>query len=329
MDHDSLLTRLARRTHGQPVPAFIALVLIAVIVAAQAPVFLTGGNLANVIDRAAIPAIIVVGLSFVILMGSIDLSVEGLMALGSMSAALLVANDRNGMDLGFWSLPAVILIGGLMGLISGLAVTRLRIPSFLATIAIASVASGIALILFGTTAKPQVLDPVFIDLTQGTFLGLTKVSWIAIAIVVLGLVVQRYTRFGRYAYVIGGSEEIAKLSGIDVRRYRTTAFVISGMCCALAGALTASRTSIGSTSPGDGLLFLTIASVVVGGTVLTGGRGGVLHSVLGVLIMAVIATGMILIGVSGFYQQIIQGVVLLVAVTAVAWKLRRPMRVVM
>ncbi|MCS5734724.1 ABC transporter permease [Herbiconiux daphne] len=326
---NSLLARFRRATHGQPVPALIALALIVVVIAAQAPVFMTAGNIANVIDQAAIPAIIVVGLSFVILMGSIDLSVEGVMAVGSMSAALLVANDRNSLDFGLWALPVVMIIGGVLGLVSGLAVTRLRIPSFLATIAIASVASGIALILFGTSAKPQIVDPVFIDLTQGTFLGFTKVSWLALVIVLLGLVIQRYTRFGRYAYVIGGSEEIAKLSGIDVRRYRLLAFVIAGMCSSLAGALTASRTSIGSTTPGDGLLFLTIASVVIGGTILTGGRGGVLHSVIGVLIMGVIVTGMVLIGVSGFYQQIIQGVVLLVAVTAVAWKLRRPMRVVM
>lgn len=329
MDNDTLLTRFNKMTHGQPVPALLALILIVVVVTVQAPVFLTGGNIANIIDQAAIPAIIVVGLSFVILMGSIDLSVEGMMALGSMSAALLVANDRNGLDLGFWSLPLVMLFGGLMGLISGLAVTRLRIPSFLATIAIASVAGGIALILFGTSAKPQVTDQTFIDITQGTFLGVTKVSWLALVVVVAGLLAQRYTRFGRYAYVIGGSEEIAKLSGIDVRKYRTIAFVISGMCCALAGALTASRTSIGSTTPGDGLLFLTIASVVIGGTVLTGGRGGVLHSVIGVLIMGVIVTGMTLVGVSGLYQQIIQGLVVIVAVAAVAWKLRRPMRVVM
>ncbi len=329
MENDTLLSRFNKMTHGQPVPALIALAAIVVVVAVQAPVFLTGGNIANIIDQAAIPAIIVVGLSFVILMGSIDLSVEGVMALGSMSAALLVANDRNGIDLGFWSLPIVMACGGLMGLVSGLAVTRLRIPSFLATIAIASVAGGIALILFGTSAKPQVVDSAFIDLTQGTFLGLTKVSWLAIVIVIVGLLAQKYTRFGRYAYVIGGSEEIAKLSGIEVRKYRAIAFVLSGMCCALAGALTASRTSIGSTNPGDGMLFLTIASVVIGGTVLTGGRGGVLHSVIGVLIMAVIATGMILVGVNGFYQQIIQGVVVLVAVAAVAWKLRRPMRVVM
>jgi len=329
MQHDTLFKRFSKRTHGQPVPALLALVLIVIVVAAQAPVFLTGGNIANIIDQAAIPAIIVVGLSFVIIMGSIDLSVEGMMALGSMSAALLVANDRNGLDIGFWSLPLVMLIGGLMGLISGLVITRLRIPSFLATIAIASVAGGIALILFGTSAKPQIVDQTFIDLTQGTFLGITKVSWLALLIVVAGLFAQRYTRFGRYSYVIGGSEEIAKLSGIDVRKYRTIAFAISGMCSALAGALTASRTSIGSTAPGDGLLFLTIASVVIGGTVLTGGRGGVLHSVIGALIMGVIVTGMVLVGVSGLYQQIIQGVVLIVAVTAVAWKLRRPMRVVL
>ena len=320
--------RVQRVSNGLPLPALIALAVLVAIVAFSAPSFLSFANIANIVDQAAIPAIIVVGLTFVILVGSIDLSVEGLMALGSMSAALLVLNDRNAMDLGFWALPIVMLLGAMMGLVSGLAVTRLRIPSFLATIAISSVCSGIALILFGTTAKPQIMDKAFIDLAQGSFLGFTKVSWLAILVVVAGLIVQRYTRFGRYAYVIGGSEEIARLSGIPVRGYRVGAFVISGVCCTLAGALTASRTGIGSVSPGDGLLFLSIASVVIGGTVLSGGRGGVLHSVLGVLIMSVITTGMVLVGVSGLFQQIIQGVVLLVAVGAVAWRQRRPLRVV-
>ncbi|MCU1518373.1 MAG: transporter permease [Pseudarthrobacter sp.] len=320
--------QVRRATNGQPIPALIALALLVAIVAFRAPSFMSFGNISNIVDQAAIPAIIVVGLTFLILMGSIDLSVEGLMALGSMSAALLVANDRNAAALGFWALPLVMVFGAIMGLLSGLAVTRLSIPSFLATIAISSVCSGIALILFGTTAKPQILDGAFIGLAQGSFLGFTKVSWIALTVVIVGLIVQRYTRFGRYAYVIGGSEETARLSGIPVRRYRVGAFVISGVCCTLAGALTASRTSIGSVTPGDGLLFLTIASVVIGGTVLTGGRGGVLHAVIGVLIMSVIVTGMVLVGVSGFFQQIIQGAVLLFAVAAVAWKLRRPLRVV-
>jgi len=207
-------------------------------------------------------------------------------------------------------------------------VTRLRIPSFLATVATWSVFSGIALILFGSTAKPLVTDTSFTALSSTRWLGLTKASWIAIGVVVVGLLIQRYTRFGRYAYVIGGSEEIAKLSGINVRRYRNAAFVISGACCALAGSLTVARTGIGSVRPADGLMFLAISCVVIGGTLLTGGRGGILHSVIGVLILTVIVTGMVLVGVSSFYQQIIQGAVVLLAVIAVGWKQRRTMRVV-
>jgi len=304
------------------------LVVLVALVSSKSPEFLTAGNLANIVDQAAIPLVIVVGLTFVILMGSIDLSIEGQMAVGSMSAALLVANDRNTMDLGFWVFPLVIAIGAVLGLASGLAVTRLRIPSFLATVATWSVFSGIALILFGTTAKPLVTDTSFTALSSTRWLGLTKASWIAIGVVVVGLLIQRYTRFGRYAYVIGGSEEIAKLSGINVRRYRNAAFVISGACCALAGCLTVARTGIGSVRPADGLMFLAISCVVIGGTLLTGGRGGILHSVIGVLILTVIVTGMVLVGVSSFYQQIIQGAVVLLAVIAVGWKQRRTMRVV-
>jgi ribose transport system permease protein len=316
--------------HGAiPVPAIVALVSISAVLAVANTQFLSVDNLQVIVDQAAIPIVIAVGLTFIVLMGSIDLSVEGIVAMGSMITSLLVMNDRNDMHLGLLAVPIAIAAGGILGLVAGTAVTRLRIPSFLATIATWYIALGIAQLLFGDKAKPRILDKDFLAWSQPQFLGLSGLVWLALAVVVFGIFLQQYTRFGRYAYAIGGSEEITKLSGIRVRRFRTVAFVFSGMCFALAGAMVTARTGVGAVAAGEGFLFLTISGVVIGGTLLIGGRGGVLHSVVGVLIMVVIANGMILAGVSPYLQQVVQGAVVLIAVIATVWRQRARLRVVL
>jgi ribose transport system permease protein len=316
--------------HGAiPVPAIVALVSISAVLAVANTQFLSVDNLQVIVDQAAIPIVIAVGLTFIVLMGSIDLSVEGIVAMGSMITSLLVMNDRNDMNLGLLAVPIAIAAGGILGLVAGTAVTRLRIPSFLATIATWYIALGIAQLLFGDKAKPRILDKDFLAWSQPQFLGLSGLVWLALAVVVFGIFLQQYTRFGRYAYAIGGSEEITKLSGIRVRRFRTVAFVFSGMCFALAGAMVTARTGVGAVAAGEGFLFLTISGVVIGGTLLIGGRGGVLHSVVGVLIMVVIANGMILAGVSPYLQQVVQGAVVLIAVIATVWRQRARLRVVL
>jgi ribose transport system permease protein len=316
--------------HGAlPVPAILALVAVSAVLTVANTQFLSVDNLQVIVDQAAIPMVIAVGLTFIVLMGSIDLSVEGTVAMGSMITSLLVMNDRNDLNLGLVAVPIAMVAGGLLGSVAGLAVTRLRIPSFLATIATWYIALGIAQLLFGDKAKPRVLDKDFLAWSQPQLLGLSGLVWLALGIVVLGVFLQQYTRFGRYAYAIGGSEETTKLSGVRVRRFRTVAFVFSGMCFALAGAMVTARTGVGAVAAGEGFLFLTISGVVIGGTLLIGGRGGVLHSVVGVLIMVVIANGMILAGVSPYLQQVVQGAVVLIAVIATVWRQRARLRVVL
>jgi ribose transport system permease protein len=314
---------------GLPIPALIALLIICIFTSTRSPQFLTIENFGAIADQAAITLIIACGLTFVILMGSIDLSIQGIIAASAMSVSLLIANDRTDFSLGNGVFIVGIGIGATIGLLAGIAVTLIRIPSFIVTIATWNFGLGIGYMLFGTGQQPGIQDKEFIGLGIETFLGLTKIVWIAVAVAVLSFMIQRYTIFGRYAYVIGGSEETALLSGINVKKYRILAFVFSGATSGLAGTLLASKMSIGAVNSGEGLLFLTVSSVVIGGTLLNGGRGGILHSVIGVLIMTTIYIAMILLDVSSFFQKIVQGLVVLIVVVIASWKQRKPLRTVL
>lgn len=311
-----------------PFPALFSLLIVCAFTATKSSEFLTFDNFSVIADQASVTIIIVCGLTFVILMGSIDLSVQGVMAASSMTTALLVANDRNSNNFGYLSIVAGMAVGALIGLLAGVAVVRLRIPSFLVTIATWNIGIGLAYILFGNTSQPGVEDKKMLGLGLDTVFGFSKPTWVAFSVVVFCLWLQTRTKFGRYAYVIGGSEEIAMLSGINVKRFRVLALMVGGALSGLAGAMIVAKSGIGAVQAGEGQLFLGIASVVIGGTLLSGGRGGVLHSVIGVFIMITISTAMILLDVSDFYQQIVQGAVVLLVVSSTAWRQRRPLRTV-
>lgn len=315
-------------SHELPIPAFISLMIIFIITGTLSPQFLTVENFQALADQAAITLILACGLTFVILMGSIDLSSQGLIAASAMSVSLLVANDRTKFNFGLSAILIGISIGALIGLVAGLSLIYIRIPSFIATIATWNIGLGIAYILFGGASQPGVEDEKFLALSFDTFMGLSKVVWIAVGVFILFFLIQKFTVFGRYTFVIGGSEEVALLSGINVKFYRTLAFVLSGACSGLAGALLVSKMGIGAVNAGQDLLFLTISSVVIGGTLLSGGRGGILHSLIGVLIMTSIYISMILLDVDSLYQGILEGFVVLFVVTISYWKQRQPLKTV-
>ena len=272
--------------------------------------------------------ILAVGMTFIILQGSIDLSVEGVMGAASLVFALLVLNTRTGMDLGLMGCAVAVMLGAAIGATSGAVVTKLRVPSFMVTLGAWSFASGVA-ILLSAGDPPLVRDEALraFGLGQGPF-GLPNLALLAVAIVALGLVLQSYTRFGRYSYMIGGGEDIVRLSGIKVDRYKILAFALSGALAAVAGVAETARIGVGSAEIGPGQMFATITAVVIGGTALAGGRGGVIQSAIGVLILTVLANGMIYVGVTPYLQQAVQGGIVLVAVVATTWHLRNRMRVV-
>lgn len=288
--------------------------------------FLTLTNLRSLADQAAIPLVLGVGMTFVILLGAIDLSLEGNMAATSMAVALLMADQTNDFDIGPWAVLVGVGIGALFGWVNGIVNTKARIPAFMVTLGTWSIGLGIAEILFGS-------EPPRVELAARAWgfnrlLGISRIFYLALAVVAVGYVIQRWTRVGRYAYAIGGAEELTRQSGVNVGRYKIFVFMIAGAIFGLASAMLLTRVGVGDIRAANGFLFTTIAGVVIGGTLLSGGRGGVLHSSVGILIMVVLSNGMVLAGVSQFWQDAVSGFIVVGAVVVTAIGARRRMRVV-
>jgi len=318
-------TPLRRRVvEAGPVLALLALVVVFSLISNR---FLAAGNAGSIADQTSILLVLAVGATFVILLGSIDLSVEGVMATSSLVTVLLSANDRNGNDLGYLAVLAGVGVGALFGLVNGVLHTRLRIPSFMVTLGTGAVGTGIATVLFGGQ-PPRMLDEGLRTWGTDRWLGVSRLALLAIVVLLIGYAIQRYTRVGRSIVVIGGDEQIARLAGLPVRRYKVWAFVLAGAAAGLAGVLAATRLGVGDVQIGSGQLFATITAVVVGGTLLSGGRGGVLHTLVGALLISVLANGLILAGVDPAIQRSVQGVVIVAAIATTVWTQRRRTRVV-
>jgi len=291
----------------------LVLVLLCLIIASINGNFLSLSNFIRLFSSAAVPLVLVMGATFVILMGSIDLSVEGVVALTAVIVSLLVLNDFSGLDFGFFAVPIAILVGGLAGFINGLAHVRLRIPSFMTTLGLGFACVGIATaILGGYTVR--IADRGFRDLTLGRFLNIPFSVWLAAASVLLAWIIQERTRIGRWVYAIGTDEVIARQVGVPVERTRIIIFTIAGLFYGLAGAMSAAQLGQGHALISQGRLFTTITAVVVGGTALSGGVGSVLNSVIGVLIVVVLTNGMVLMGIPPFVQLGVQGILIIIAV---------------
>jgi ribose transport system permease protein len=195
------------------------------------------------------------------------------------------------------------------------------------TLGIWSVSMGVAMLLSGGQ-PPLIRDEMLRSFGLGETLGVPNLSIVAILCLAVGYVLQTYTRFGRYSYVIGGGEDLARLSGIPVFRYKVLVFAFSGLLAGLAGVMESARIGLGHVDIGLGQMFAAITAVVIGGTSLSGGRGGVFQSAVGVLILVVLANGMIFIGVSPYVQKSVQGGIILCAILIATWHLRSRLRVV-
>ena len=261
-----------------------------------------------------IPLVLGLGATFVILMGSIDLSVEGVLTLGAVIISLLVRNGANGNDLGVLGVLIVLAVGARASAPStGSIHVKLHIPSFMATLGMWFVGVGLANALLGGLAV-RINDPMIRGLAIDRVLGFPWGVWVALAALGVAYVIQNHTRLGRYIYALGGGEELAALSGIPVARVRILAFTLAGVFYALGGVLAAAQLGLGNAQIGQGRLFTTITAVVVGGTSLSGGEGGVLQTLVGVLIVAVLSNGMVLMGISPSVQQAVQGLMIIAAV---------------
>jgi len=300
----------------------IALVVIFGLFAALSADFRTVGNVQNIMDAAAVLAVVTCGITFVLMMGSIDLSAPGVMGASAIAVALLVANNRNDNDLGLIGVLVAIGLGAGLGCLSGLALVALKVPSFMTTLGVSAVGLGVATLMFAGV-QPNIDDDMLAGWAVHRFLGLAHLTWIAMACVLLGWLVQRYSRLGRYAFAIGGAEEVLSLSGVRVAPYKVAVFTLAGSFYGLAGVMVTSQLSAGLVQAGKGYDFAAITAAVVGGTLLTGGRGGILHSAVGVLLVTVVINGLVQVGVSPYWQGGVQGVIVVVAVAAAVIPQRR------
>jgi ribose transport system permease protein len=245
-----------------------------------------------------------------------------------MTFVLMSANSRGGTGYGVVvALIVAVAVGMVLGLVSGLIHTRLRVPSFIVTLGVWYVGLGIATLLFGTEQIPFLTSDSLKSWPTSLSLGLPNSFWLAVLLVLVGAAIGRYTRLARWTYAIGNNEQIALGNGIPVARVKVINFVGAAGCSAFAGVLASIQIGAGSATVGVGSLFLTIAAVVIGGTALSGGKGGILRSALGVLLLTTLNNGLILSGVSPNIQSGVSGVVLIAAIIAAAWPYRGRLRV--
>lgn len=295
----------------QKLGPFIALVLVSVGLAVLSPDFLTVANLLNVMRQVSINALIAFGMTLVILLGGIDLSVGSMLALSSVGIATLIQAGVNPM---LATLLGVIG-GGVMGLLNGLVVSKGKVAPFIATLASMTILRGLALVVSGGSPITGFNSDLFSMLGGGYVAGLIPIPvvWMLIMFGLFAFLLKK-TVFGRHVYATGGNEEAARLSGVKVDQIKLWVYTVSGAMSAMAGVVLTSRLNSAQPTAGSGYELDAIAAVVLGGTSLTGGRGWIFGTLMGALLIGVLNNGLNLLGVSSFYQQVIKGVVILLAV---------------
>ncbi|MGO1256694.1 ABC transporter permease [Microbacterium gubbeenense] len=286
----------------------VALLVLIVFFAIATPTFLTAGNFQNLVRQMAVLLVVALGATYVVLIGSIDLSIGSIVTLTGVSTAMLTT------ALGPWGAVLGFVVGLLCGLFNGVIHVYLKVPSFIVTLGTMFVFAGLALIVTG--GRPQALrSPELAALFGGTVFGVvpTIALWALLALVI-AIIIERVLVFGYRARAVGDNETVAKLSGIGVQRVKMLAFVASGVFAAFAGLLLMVRTNSASGSMGEPFLMEALAAILLGGTSLMGGVGGPSRTVLGVLVISVLSNGMNLASVDPFLQQTIKGAVLIAAV---------------
>lgn len=301
--------------------SLIALVLMIAALSFLSDKFLTLSNARNILLQISVNLCLSVGMTLVILTGGIDLSVGAILAYSGAVAAGLLKNGVDlpmlGVHLQFTTTGAVLaglLVGLVLGWLNGFTITRLGLPPFVATLAMMSIGRGLTMLWTGGFPITA-LGPSFGFIGTGYLLGLPMPVWICAVLVAIFHAVARHTRFGRYVYAVGGNERAALLTGLRVDRIKLGVYTLCGVLSAVAGLIVTARLDAADPKAGMGYELDSIAAVVIGGTSLSGGRGSVLGTVLGCLIIGVLNNGLFLLNVSPFWQQVIKGVVILAAVT--------------
>lgn len=298
--------------------SFIALFTLIIIFSFLANNFFTLSNLTNVLDLSAILLLSATGMTFILMLGSIDLSVEGIAGLTGIVGALMVKNFSNSNDYGLLSVIVCVLLGAIFGLLNGIVFTKLKIPSFMTTLGLGAVATGVGVLV--TKGYPVIITDVSIrELAHIKLLGgiIPLLFVIAIGMNLLIWFVSERTILGRHIMAIGGDEAIAKDLGIKIDLIKIIVFAISGAMFGLAGMLLVAKLGAGDIRNPYGLLFDSIAASLIGGVAITGGIGKIPHAAIGAITLTILRNGMVLLGINPYIQQSVVGtiIILTVAVT--------------
>jgi ribose transport system permease protein len=298
---------------------FVGLIALCIVIAVLEPKFLSAGNLAGVARQTAVITIMATGMTMVMVSGGIDLSVGSVMALASVIGAFTMASGAPAIV----GILVAVVAGIFCGLLNGTAVATLKIPPFIVTLGAMGIYRGIALLI--TDGKAVVgLPNSFGYLAEGNLLNVIPVPMVIVVIVALTIhFLLVNTRLGRYCYAIGSNVEAARYAGVRVSRYQILFYVILGALTGLAGAIESARLVTGQPTAGEGYELRVIAAVVIGGGSLNGGQGTVIGTIIGALIMGVLANGANLLGISSFAQQVVIGAVIVLAVTFDEFQRRR------
>jgi ribose transport system permease protein len=300
--------------------SIIALLLMVIVLSLLTDRFLTTENTWNVMRQISVNLIVSVGMTLVILTAGIDLSVGSVLALcGAITASMLKfgaeftdANIYIGYTI-FGAITGGVLAGSFLGWFNGIFITRLRVPPFVATLAMLTIARGLTMLWTGGFPITGFGgNMAFIG--TGWLLGVPMPVWISAVVVVGAVILTRKTRLGRHIYAVGGNEKAALLSGLNVKRIKVIVYTISGALAAVGGLIVTSRLDSAQPNAGFGLELDSIAAVVIGGTSLSGGKGTIMGTVQGALIIGVLNNGLVLLNVSPFWQQVVKGMVILLAV---------------
>ena len=308
-DNSRLRVNLARLVRSPAFYPFVGLVVVTLVMILASDTFLTASNLSNIARQVSINAIIAVGMTCVILTGGIDLSVGPVMALsGTLTAGLMVAGLPPGLAIG-----AGMLIGVAFGIGNGLFVAYLHMPPIIVTLATMGIARGFGLMY--TDGYPiSGLPEWFAFFGRGSVFGMQVPILIMLLTYLAAYVLLQHTRIGRYIYAIGGNEEAVRLSGVRAARFKLLVYGISGLTAAIAGLVLTSRLMSGQPNAGVSFELDAIAAVVLGGASIAGGRGVIVGTLLGAMLLGVLNNGLNMLGVSPYVQSVIKGGIILLAI---------------
>ncbi len=283
--------------------------LMMAVLSLSSPYFMTLGNMTNLMKQVSIVAILAAGQAVVIISGGIDLSVGSILALSAVTIGWLI---ENGVDPRI-ATCAGLAMGTFAGWINGMVITRGNIPPFIATLGMLGIARGMALVITKGVSY-QVLEPLFLFIGNSKVFGLPVPLYFVVVVFAAVMVMMHMTVFGRHVYAIGGDEKVARLEGIPVERQKVKIYTLSGLLAAVAAVVLVGRLAATPPSVAQGIELQAIAAVIIGGVSFVGGRGIVITALVGAFIMAMITNGLNILGISSFYQQVLIGTVIIVAV---------------